>query len=487
MTRTHLLPAPRRLLCAVFVVALVAAACGNSDDDDDVAETPETATETSATEAEVTTTEGASDTTADTGTTDTTTTESTIDTTEFVPITGVPGVTDEEIRFAAFGTQANNPLGTCVLNCYVQGLEAYFAFRNDQGGIWGRELTLATVLDDELTNNQVRALEILSANDTFAAFSATQFASGWGDIAEAGMPLYTWAIHFVEMNGRPEISGNSGVICGTCTSRTAVYAGTLVEATRVASLGYGVSQNSKDCSDAQVASVELYSEFTGQEVAYQNNELAFGLPNGIAPEVTAMREAGVDFIMACIDLNGMRTVAAELERQGMGDVPMLHSNTYDTQFVAAAEGLFDGDLVSVQFRPFEAEPGESGLADFLEWMDVTGSEVTEISMVAWVDAELAYQSLLAAGPEFDRASVIAATNAMTAFSADGIINPIDWTRQHEPPTQEDPTTHGYENECVSYVRIVDGAFELVGDPEAPSFCWSNASRDWAEPEPTNFE
>jgi branched-chain amino acid transport system substrate-binding protein len=171
----------------------------------------------------------------------------------------------------------------------------------------------------------------------------------------------------------------------------------------------------------------------------------------------------------------------------MGDVPMLHSNTYDTQFVADAEGLFDGDLVSVQFRPFEAEPGESGLGDFLEWMDATGSDVTEISMVAWVDAELAYQSLVAAGPEFDRASVIAATNAMTAFTADGIVNPIDWTRQHEPPTQDDPTTHGYATECVSYVRIVDGAFELVGDPEAPFFCWSNASRDWADPESTNFE
>jgi hypothetical protein len=487
MTANHRRPVPR-LLVAAFVVALVATACGNSDDDDDAVDTPATeAAETSSTEAEATTTTGASDTSADTGATETTVTEDTIDTTEFVPITGVPGVTDEEIRFAAFGTQANNPLGTCVLDCYVQGLEAYFAFRNDQGGIWGRQLTLPTILDDELTNNQVRALEIVSANDTFAAFSATQFASGWADIADAGMPLYTWAIHFVEMNGRAEIAGNSGVVCGTCTSRSAVYAGTLVEATQVASLGYGVSQNSKDCSDAQIASVEMYSEFTGQQVAYQNNELAFGLPNGIAPEVTAMREAGVDFIMACIDLNGMRTVAAELERQGMGDVPMLHSNTYDTQFVADAEGLFDGDLVSVQFRPFEAAPGESGLADFLEWMDATGSEVTEISMVGWVDAELAYQSLVAAGPEFDRASVIAATNAMTAFTADGMVNPIDWTRQHEPPTQDDPTTHGYATECVSYVRIVDGAFELVGDPDAPFFCWSNASRDWAEPESTNFE
>ena len=61
----------------------------------------------------------------------------------------------------------------------------------------------------------------------------------------------------------------------------------------------------------------------GQEVGYINDEMAFGLPNGVGPEVTAMREAGVDFIYGCLDLNGMKTVAQELERQGMGDVHML--------------------------------------------------------------------------------------------------------------------------------------------------------------------
>src|SRR5688572_18466278 len=53
---------------------------------------------------------------------------------------GVPGVSDDEIRFSAFGTNSNNPLGTCVLDCYVQGIEAYFAYRNSEGGIHGRDM-----------------------------------------------------------------------------------------------------------------------------------------------------------------------------------------------------------------------------------------------------------------------------------------------------------------------------------------------------------
>ena len=49
--------------------------------------------------------------------------------------------------------------------------------------------------------------------------------------------------------------------------------------------------------------VELYSADLGIEMAYFNDDLAFGLPNGIGPEVTQMIDAGVDFIIARDSLN----------------------------------------------------------------------------------------------------------------------------------------------------------------------------------------
>ena len=69
-------------------------------------------------------------------------------------------------------------------------------------------------------------------------------------------------------------------------------------------------------------------------------------------------------------------------------------------------------------------------------------------MIGWINADLAYQGLVAAGPEFSREAVIAATNEMTDYTAGGLITPIDWTRQHEPPTEEDPATTAGELECV---------------------------------------
>lgn len=399
----------------------------------------------------------------------------------------VPGVTDGEIRFSAIGVRSNNPLGTCVLDCYVDGIEAYFAFRNSEGGALDHELVLSEVLDDELSNNQARALDVLSADDTFATFNATQIASGWADFAEAGVPLYVWGIHFEEMAGQESIFGYSGVRCASCTSRPQVYAGTMRDATKVAALGYGVSEASKQCAVAADASVDLYGDEADMEMGYLNENLEFGLPNGIGPEVTAMKEADVDFIIGCLDLNGMKTLAQELERQGMGDVPMLHSNTYDAAFVAEAGDLFEGDIVSVGFRPFEADPGDSQLGDFLEWMEETGSEVSELAMVGWINADTAYQGIVAAGDGFDRASVIEATNEMTEYTAGGLVVPIDWSRQHEAPTEDDPATNGYAQECNAYVEVVDGAFELIGEADAPFFCWDGTDREWAEPTATEFE
>lgn len=466
----------RQLLSVAVAVAFVAAACGNSGDDEEADGGGDTATTAAPTEG----TDGGTDTTAGGG-------DGGGDTGEFVPLTDVPGVTDDEIRFSAFGTQANNPLGTCVMDCYTQGIEAYFAFRNSEGGLYGRDLVLSTVLDDELTNNQPRALEIVSANDTFAAFSATQIPSGWGDVADAGIPLYTWSIHPAEATGEEGIFGYAGVICTTCTSRSVPYVASLTEATTIASLGYGVSPNSQECAVSTAESVELYAADTGQSVGYVNDDLAFGLPNGIGPEVTAMLDAGVDFISACIDLNGMKSLAQELERQGAGDIPMYHPNTYNEAFVAEAGELFEGDYVSVGFRPFEADPGDSQLGAFQEFMGEIGAELTEIGMIGWINADLAYQGLVAAGPEFSREAVIAATNELTAYTAGGLIAPIDWSRQHEPPTEDDRVTHGAAEICQALVQIQNGAFELVGDPAAPFLCWPGDDLSFSEPTETNFE
>ena len=398
----------------------------------------------------------------------------------------VPGVTSDEIKFSAIGTNSNNPLGTCVLDCYAAGIKAYFDYRNSQGGIDGRKLVLSKQLDDELSKNQEKALEVITANDTFATFSAAQLASGWANLADAGIPTYVWAINPAQMTGKPQIFGNREVTCIECTRRSDAYAAKLAGATKVATLGYGVSDNSKQCAESSAQSIKDYSsDIGGAEAVYTNADLAFGLPNGIAPEVTAMKDAGVDFIIGCIDLNGMKTLAQELQRQGMENVTLSHTNSYDQKFISEGGGIFDGDYVGANFLPFESS-GNEMLDAYKEWMGKNGSELSEIAMVGWINADTAYEGIKAAGPNFDRQSVIDATNKITDFTAGGLVPPIDWSRQHEAPTQDDPGTHGPKLECFAFVKVQEGTFQLQGDAEKPWACWPGDTRDWSDPVPSSF-
>lgn len=413
------------------ILAITAAACGNSDDGDDTS--PTTSGET----------DGSDVTAAGEEDRDT-----------FVSISGVPGVTDEEISYAAIGTLTNNPLGTCLFECYVDGVKAYFAYRNSEGGIFGRDLVLGQELDDALGNNQAKSLEVASGDDAFGAFQATLLATGWGDLDTAGVPTYAWGIHATEAANRPHVFPSLPIRCGDCTGRAVPFAVKEIGAKHVAALGYGDSENSKDCTRTIAASIELYSDdIGGAEVAYVNEDLPFGgLGERIGPIVTAMKDADVDFIATCVDSNGMKTIADELARQGMDDVVLSHPNSYDAAFVAESGDLFEGDFVGVQYMPFEADTEGTAMADFIEWLDEEGREPNELSMAGWLNATLAFEGLLAAGPEFDRDKVTAATNAMTEFDAGGILQPIDWTAAHEPYTQATRDVD-QSGECTVLVRI----------------------------------
>ena len=200
-----------------------------------------------------------------------------------------------------------------------------------------------------------------------------------------------------------------------------------------------------------------------------------------------MKSAGVDFIATCLDLNGVKTLEQEMARQGMGDVPVLHANTYDVDYISSAGDLFEGDFVGVGFRPFEADAGNSQIGKYHEWMEKTGAKETELAMNGWMNADLAYQGIKAAGPSFTRASVIEATNKLTAWSAGGLTTPIDWSRQHQFPTEGDQATNGYKDYCRSFVRVKSQKFELVGEKDKPFVCLDATGNTLPEAVYKNFE
>src|SRR3546814_20755598 len=91
--------------------------------------------------------------------------------------------------------------------------------------------------------------------------------------------------------------------------------------------------------------------------------MPYGLPNGIGPEVTAMKEAGVDYVITAFDQGGALALEQELERQGMSDVLVQLPQGYaDAEFAAANADLLEGDILSTYLRPLAATPAGTQLA-----------------------------------------------------------------------------------------------------------------------------
>jgi branched-chain amino acid transport system substrate-binding protein len=436
----------RRIAAALLVLGLLVAGCGTSNGD-----------KASTSKTTATTSGGSTSGTAQ-------------------HLTGVPGVTDSTITFAALGTgAATDPLGGCNYQCYVEGVKAYFGWRNSQGGVQGRKLALGDVVDDQLGNNQVRAREIIAGGKAFGVFSYPTIASGFADLASAGVPLYTVVQFAPEVANQQSSFVMGGSTCITCTSPLYSYAAKLVGAKRVASLGYGISPASKQCVAGQDASVEKYNKSSGVTMAYSNDALAYGLPNGIAPEVSAMREKKVDLILTCLDQRAVRTLEQELQRQGLTKVKVLLPRAIgDPTLLRSAGSLFDGDVSFVLNRPYDRATSKgTQMPDFLTW--IAKSSVKDINLdtavQGWIDADIAYQGLKGAGPQFDRAKVVDATNAIEDYTGGGLLAPTDFGRQHVPPTQADPITHGGDPTCMIYAQVVAGKWKILGNPSKPWECW----------------
>jgi len=211
------------------------------------------------------------------------------------------------------------------------------------------------------------------------------------------------------------------------------------------------------------------------------------LPNGLGPEVTAMKDLGVDFITTCIDQNSVLLLIQELRRQGMNDTVVVLPQGYgDTKFITDNADLLEGALIGSWNRPFEADAGTSQMNQIKEAVATGNYQVNDYFLQGWVNADMAVTGLLAAGPQFDQAGVIAATNSITDYTAGGMIPSIDWSLWHEDYTTETMKASGPQHSCITVLRVTNGAFELLGDPAKPWNCVERVPDEWAEPVPTNF-
>jgi ABC-type branched-subunit amino acid transport system substrate-binding protein len=403
------------------VLALGVAACGNADDDDTA-------------EPDVTGEVGEVD-------------EEQLD--EFVPSDEV-GVTDDEIRVSVIASKTN-PLGGKYAEL-ADGMNAYFEMLNTDGGLYGRELTVVNVRDDQLGQNLREAEALIAQDNAFAAFVAVLLFTGADALAQEGIPTFGWNIN-PEWIGPENFFPNAGALCFGCTNKVIPWLVRELGATKVGIIGYGSSAQSKLCASGNRDSFDKYD--VGAEVVYFDDSLAFGVTD-LSAQVADMKREGVDFITTCMDINGVFTLAQEMRKQQLDAVQHL-PNGYDQDFIAANAEAFEGYYVVPQFTAFEHEPQPPSMQDFFEWMERIDKDPVETSFHGWIAAHQFVTGLKMAGPEFTRESVIAALNTLTDYDADGLIAPIDWTKQHQDPAENEDARG--DQQCANFTRVENG--ELV--------------------------
>lgn len=116
--------------------------------------------------------------------------------------------------------------------------------------------------------------------------------------------------------------------------------------------------------------------------------------------------------------------------------------------------------------PFEIPQSSPGMQKYLEWMEKTGGQVGELSLVGWISAALLVRGIQDAGEDFTQATVVEAINKITDWTADKIGPGINWTIAHGPPPPGQAPLA-----CLSYLTVKDQKFEPVFvTPEQPFLC-----------------
>jgi ABC-type branched-subunit amino acid transport system substrate-binding protein len=389
------------------------------------------------------------------------TTVSAADLTKNVPV-HAPGVTSSEIKVASITSKTNNLTGSYAP--LVDGIKAYFAMVNSTGGIYGRKLVVAYDHDDQFGQNRQTVQQSLSQDSAFATFIATTLFTGADLLARAKQPVFMWNIN-PEFAGHPTFFANEGALCFTCPGHGAPALAKELGATKVGVLAYGIAQQSKDCAQGIKSSFDTYPTAT---VAYYDTSLGYAQP--LTAQVTQMKEKGVQLVLTCFDLQESFTLGKEMQKQGMHAVQQL-PNGYDADFVKQNGAALQGSIVSPQFTALENEPQIPEIKSLYEWAGKTGVQVRELTAVGWQLAAELYEGLKGVGPNFSQAGVVSYLNTLTHWTDNGFIQPLDWTKYHQDPTNNPAVRPALQ--CGNSVEVENGTFVPVfGKPGKPWVCFN---------------
>jgi ABC-type branched-subunit amino acid transport system substrate-binding protein len=382
-----------------------------------------------------------------------------------------PGVTSKSITVGSISTQT----GTLAANfaSLIYGEKAYFAYINAQGGVNGRKINYQYQLDDggnPTTFNQL-ANTLINQDHVFAVTGvATAFFSP-NVFVEAKIPTFGYN---VTGNWAPApnlfAAGGSVQYYGAEAPQVAFVANKTHD-TKIAMVAYGIAASSDAC-----AAAALGMAAAGFKIVYTDFKVSYP-GSTVATDVERMKNAGANFVLSCMDVQGNVTMARAIKQYGLKATQLWLSGN-DVSTLQQNESLMQGIYFDIQHVPFTAPTSEyPGLKLYLAQMKKYAPKYLydEVAIQGWESAALFVQGVKMAGNNLTQANVIDQINSITDFTAGGLQAPTNWKKAghtgNAPPycsayivakgTQYEPTLNTGKN--------VFNCFESTNPKKLPVF------------------
>jgi len=351
-----------------------------------------------------------------------------------------PGVTPTSITVGTISTQT----GTLAANSssVIYGERAYFNYINAQGGVNGRKIDYKYALDDggnPTTFNQL-ANTLINQDHVFAVTGVATIFFSPNLFIESGIPTYGYNVTD-NWAGAPNLfaAGGSTQYYQAGAAQFAYVARKTQREPSIALVAYGVAASSNACQAAENA-----LKAQGYNISYVDLKITYP-GTTVATDVQRMRQAGVNFVLSCMDVQGNVNMARAIQQYGL-KVTQLWLNGNDVPTLKANKSLMQGVYFATYHVPFVAPTRlYPGLTLYLQQMRKYEPQYVynELAIQGWESAALFVQGVKLAGNSLTWANVIKQTNALTSFTAGGLTAPVNWAvgghSGHAPPY------------CVAYV------------------------------------
>jgi ABC-type branched-subunit amino acid transport system substrate-binding protein len=330
------------------------------------------------------------------------------------------GVTGTQITLGTISTLSGPVPG--LFQGAVFGAQAYIAYLNSQGGIFGRKFKLE-VRDDQFDAGQYRTAAQDLASKAFGLVGSFSLYDDAGSsaITAAKMPDVGVAVNSSRNASPYNFSPNPVAPGGPLGPFNWIKQHYPDGISSVGTLYADVA-----ASKALYEGYRAAAESVGLKYTYARGFQA--TETDFTADVVRMRQSGVKIVdLIAVDVKTTARLAKAMKQQGFKPQAfVVHSVGYDATFFPLAGDAGEGMInIQTQAMYLGEDAATPEVALFLRWLQRVkpGVKPDLFAVYGWASTRMLAQAIQAAGPKVTRAGVLAALGKIDTFDSNGLLIP----------------------------------------------------------------